>query len=84
MHKSCGILYSRTRNNIKQGSESQRVEAAKVKKLQIIFRSRLAAIQNFLGKVGESDGIRTVHFTDSPQRLVCSYTLRKLSLTREV
>ncbi|MBQ5319196.1 MAG: hypothetical protein J6K17_08890 [Oscillospiraceae bacterium] len=52
--------------------------------MQIIFRSRLTVIQNFLGKVGESDGIRTVYFTDSPQRLVCSYTLRKLSLTWEV
>ena len=77
MHKSYGILYSWKENNENQESQSQRVEAARVKKLQIIFRSRPAVIQNFLGKVGESDGIRTVYFTDSPQRLVCSYTLRK-------
>ncbi|MGN0675225.1 MAG: hypothetical protein ACI4KG_05705 [Oscillospiraceae bacterium] len=33
----------------------------------------------FLGKVGESDGEhRAEDLTDSPQRLVCSYTLRKV------
>ena len=71
------IIFKERERLTKVSTQSQRVEAVQVEIMQIIFRSRLTVIQNFLGKVGESDGIRTVHFTDSPQRLVCSYTLRK-------
>lgn len=85
LYKRCGILYSRKEKTGKQNakvplSQETEPEDAPKRSYGAANRSKTfegTGIQNLSGKVGESDGeCNRTAFTDSPQRLVCSDTLR--------